>query len=295
MEELILSVLNAVGPVLLCVLVGFGIAKLRLPFDNKVVGGLVSNVGYPTLVLSHLAARHVSISAFLDIVLAALAAVACFAVLSLAFLSIVRLPPRALLSPMMFNNVGNIGLPVCMLAFGQQGLAYALAFLVVVLVGIFTIARWLPQGKVSLHDIVRQPTIYAVVLAIVLMATDTPLPPIIDQAFGILGGLAIPLMLLTLGASLATLKLGALWRGCYLALFHLAMAAGVALALVHLFGFTGLLRGVFILLCMMPVSVATYLWVDQYVPDQAPGVASFILMSTLLSIAVLPAVLTFWI
>jgi predicted permease len=284
-----------VAPVLLCTLVGYGLALLRLPFDHKVVGALVANVGYPTLIVSHLTKQHVPLGAFLEMMLAALVAVACFGLIGLGLVALLRLPVRAFLSPMMLNNVGNVGLPVCALAFGDQGLAYAMAFVVIVLVGVFTIGIWLPMGKVTPNDALRQPVIYAMLLTLLLMATDTHLPSPIDHTFSILGGLAIPLMLLTLGHTLATLKTALLWRGCYLALLHLVMAACVAYALVRLFDFQSTARGVFILQCLMPVSVATYLWIERYDPEEAPGVAGFILMSTLLTVAVLPVALTFWI
>jgi predicted permease len=287
--------LDAVLPVLICVLVGFALARLDQPFDHKMVGRLVANIGYPTLVLAHLSDQHVTVGAFLEIVLAAAAAVACFGVIGWGFLIALGLPIRAFLPPLMLNNVGNIGLPMSIFAFGDQGLAYALAFLVVVVVGIFTIGIWVPQGRVSFRDIARTPVIYAVVITLVLMATDTRLPTPIDDAFTILGGLAIPLMLLTLGHTLATLRTGALGRGCYLALFHLATAAAVAFALVHLFDLEGTARGVFILQCVMPVSVATYLYIEMYQKEHAQEVAGLILISTLLAMVALPLVLTFWI
>lgn len=295
MPEIIVHVSDVVAPVLLCVLVGFSLAKLELPFDNKIVGSLVSSVGYPTLIVSHLSGQHIALSAFLDMVLAATAVVACFGVIGFGLLTLTGLPTRAYLSPLMMNNVGNIGLPVSTLAFGHEGLAYAIAFVVVVLVGIFTVGMWLPMGKVSLSDVIRKPVIYAVLIAIVLMATETHLPTPINQTFAILGGLAIPLMLLTLGHTLATLQVGTLWRGCYLALLHLAMAVAVAAVLVRLFGLAGPARGVFVLMCVMPPSVATYLWVELYSPQQAPDVAGFILIATLLTVVTLPIVLTFWI
>lgn len=294
MSGMLFNVSNVIVPVLLCVLIGFGLAKLEVPFDNKMVAGLVSNVGYPTLVLSHLEERHIAFSEFLNMMLGALAAVACFGLISLAILSVLRLPRRAFLSPMMFNNVGNIGLPVSMLVFGQEGLAYAIAFVIVVLVGTFTIGMWLPMGRIKWRDVLRQPVIYAVLIAIVLMATETRLPIPIDKAFTILGGIAIPLMLLTLGHTLAILKLESIRRGSYLALLHAAMAFSVAFTLSHLFGFEGTARGVFILECMMPISVATYLWVHIHRPENAPDVASLILSSTTLTIIILPLVLTFW-
>ena len=282
-------------PVLICVLVGFALAKTDQPFDHKMVGRLVANIGYPTLVLAHLSDQHVALEAFLEFLLAAAVAVAGFGVIGLGFLVALRLPVRAFLSPLMLNNVGNIGLPMSTFAFGDAGLAYSVAFLVVVVVGIFTIGIWVPRGAVSFRDVARTPVIYAVAISLVLMATDTRLPAPIDDAFTILGGLAIPLMLLTLGHTLATLRTGALWRGGYLALFHLAMAAGVAFALVHLFGLEGTARGVFILQCVMPVSVATYLYVEMYQEKHASEVAGLIMISTLLAMIVLPLVLTFWI
>ena len=295
MREMITNVSGVIVPVLLCVLVGYALAKLKLPFENKVIGSLVSTVGYPTLVISHLAGQHIELGLFLDILAASLAVVACFGVIGFLILKLLRLPVRAFLSPMMLNNTGNIGLPVCALAFGDEGLALAMGFVVVVLVGMVTIGIWLPMGKLSFGDLFKQPVIYAVVLALLLMATDSRLPQPVDEAFNILGGLTIPLMLLTLGHTLATLDVGALWRGFALAVLHLLMAAAVALVLSDLFALQGVARGVFIVQCMMPVAVATYIWIERYDPDEAPAVAGFIMISTMLSILVLPLVLTFWV
>ena len=295
MEQFILHVGTVVLPVLLCGLVGFAFAKFGLLFDKRMVGELVSYVGYPALVLSHLSAQHVSIGPFLHMMLAALVMMLAFGVVSFLFLRLVGLPVRAFLSPMMLNNVGNVGLPVCALALGSAGLAYGLGFVAVVLLGVFTLGVWLPQGRVTLGDLYRKPVAYAVVIAIVLMATDTRLPDPLDKTLSILGGLAIPLMLMTLGHTLATLKFGAAWRGVYLSVFHLAMALSVASGIVALFGFTGTERAVVILMSIMPVSVATYLWIELYDPDDAPDVAGYILVSTILAIVVLPVVLTVWI
>ncbi len=295
MQHLIIQVADVIVPVLICVLFGFGLAKIKSPWDNKVINGLVANVGYPTLILAHLTAGHVKIDQFLDMMLGAVAVLVCFAVIGLVFLKLVRLPVRAFLSPMMHNNVGNVGLPVAYLAFGDAGLAYTMGFVVVVLISIFTIGMWLPMGRASFRDLAKSPIIYSVILALVLMATDTRLPKPIESSFTIMGGLAIPLMLLTLGHTLATLKVSSVWRGCYLSLFHIVMAVGVAWGLLHVFDFTETQRGVFILSCLMPVSVATYLFIDHHVPEHAPDVAGFILISTILTVFVLPFVLTYWV
>ncbi len=295
MQALSSHLAGVLAPVLLCVLAGYGFARLKLPFDDKVVGALVAHIGYPTLILSHLTAQHVALDAFLHMMLAALAFVAALGVLGFVALRLLRLPVRGLLSPMMFNNVGNIGLPVCALAFGDAGLAYAMAFVVVVLAGIFTLGIWLPMGKPGLGGVLRKPVIYAVLLALLLMATDTRLPTTIDTTFGLLGGMTIPLMLLTLGHTLATLRVRVLGQSLMLALLHLVLCAGVASMLVRLFGFEGTARGVFIVQCMMPVSVSTYLWVQLHDPEDAPAAAGFVFVSTLLAVITLPAVLGLWV
>ena len=73
------------------------------------------------------------------------------------------------------------------------------------------------------------------------------------------------------------------------------MAIIVAYLLDRLFGFQGVERGVFIVMCVMPVSVASLLFIDMYQPNESPAVASFVLISTLLAIVVLPVVLATWV
>ena len=280
---------------MLCVLAGFGLARFKVYFDTKMVGSLVSNIGYPTLILSHLAAQHVAFGAFVNVMLAAAVMIACFGVIAFVFLKVTGLSTRAFLSPMMLSNVGNVGLPVSFLAFGDQGMAIAMAVLIIVVVGIFSIGIWLPAGKLSFTDLLKQPVIYAVLLALLLMGTDTALPVPIAKGMSILGGLSIPLMLLTLGYTLATLNIGGVLKGCLLALFHMAMSVLVAYGVSLLFGFEGVTKGVFVLMCLMPASVASYLWVEKYQPAHAADVAAFIMASTLLTILVIPLALTYWV
>ncbi|MBY8977649.1 transporter [Rhodobacteraceae bacterium NNCM2] len=295
MEQLFLNVFTVVLPVLICAGAGYALALIDAPFDNKVVGGIVARVGYPTLIISHLSTTKIDPSTFLEVMLASALAIAAFGVIGFAVLTVLRWPVRAYLTPMMHGNVGNIGLPITLLAFGNAGMAYSMGFVVVVLVSIFTVGMWIPAREFSITSLLKSPVIYAVIAALVLMGTGTALPQPIEKAFDILGGLSIPLMLLTLGHTLATLRVGTLGRAVLLTLIHLVMASGVAAVLVHLFGFTGAERGAFILCCLMPSSVATYLFIDQHVPEHAPDVAGFILVSTLATIVVLPLALSYWV
>lgn len=295
MTSVLIEVVTVILPIVLCVSIGYGFAVAGLPFERKFVGSLVANVGFPALILSHLSGQHIAFSEFVVLFGASVLFVVLCGVVAFPFLLVMKLPRRAFLAPMMLNNVGNIGLPVVALAFGNSGLAYALAFLIVVIVGIFTIGLWLPMGSIRFGEILRQPVIYAVPVALFLLATDTKMPGPIASTVEILGGLTIPLMLLTLGNTLATLKVGDIRLGLVLTVFHTVMVAALAALIVQIFGLTGTARGTFIILCLMPVSVAVYLGVELYDPDDATAIAGFIMISTLASILVLPLALAFWV
>ncbi|GAA6159759.1 AEC family transporter [Ruegeria sp. HU-ET01832] len=295
MEQIFLNVLNVVLPVLICAGIGYVLAITRAPFDNTVVGGIVSRVGYPTLIISHLSTTNIAVSTFVDVMTAAALAIAGFGILGLVALRAMQLPVRAFLTPLMHGNVGNIGLPITLLALGDAGMAYTMAFVVVVLISIFTVGMWIPAGAFSAKKLVTSPTIYAVAISLGLMATGYSLPAPVAKSFDILGGLSIPLMLLTLGHTLAGLRVQSLGRSVVLTMLHLGMAVLIASVLVWTFGFTGAERGAVILCCLMPSSVATYLFIDQHMPEYGPDVAGFILVSTLVTILVLPLALSYWI
>lgn len=295
MEHLFLNVLNVVLPVLICAGIGYCLALIKAPFDNRVIGEIVSKVGYPTLIISHLATTKLAVATFLDMMAAAALAIAGFGLIGFVALKGLRLPVRAFLTPLMHGNVGNIGLPITLLALGDAGMAYTMAFVVVVLISIFTVGMWIPAGEFSIRKLITSPIIYAVAVSLILMATGATLPEPVAKSFDILGGLSIPLMLLTLGHTLATLKITSLGRAFLLTVLHLVMAVAIAAALIWLFGFTGTERGALILCCLMPSSVATYLFIDQHVPEYGPDVAGFILVSTIATIIVLPVALTYWI
>lgn len=294
MEQIFDHVGNIMLPVLLCVLLGYALAYFKAPFDRKLFGSLVSNVGYPTLILSHLAKEHIQLETFLTVLAAAVAMIAVFGVIGLLVMKILRIPIKPYLPPMMLSNVGNIGLPVATLAFGPEGAAVAIGFIVVVLTAIFTIGIAIPMGRPDFGALARQPVIYAVILALVLLATEWKIPEPVDQSLEILGGLAIPIMLLTLGHSLETLKFGGVSRAVVLSVIHIGISAIAALAITHVLTLDARIESVIVLMCFMPPSVATYLAVSQHQPDEAHGVAGFIFVSTCLTLVTLPVVLTYW-
>ena len=110
------------------------------------------------------------------------------------------------------------------------------------------------------------------------------------QATQLLGNLGIPLMLLTLGVSLARLRVVGLARGITLSVLRLVMGLAIGLVVAELFTLEGVARGVFILGCAMPVAVFNYIMAERY-GRRSSDVASMVVISTAISFATLPLLL----
>jgi predicted permease len=207
-----------------------------------------------------------------------------------AVLRMAGLPAHSYLPALMFPNGGNVGLPLCFLAFGDVGLALGIAWFAVGAIGQFTIGINIAAGSFAIGKLVRQPLIYAVALAFVFVAFNSRPPAWLGRTTEILGNMLIPLMLLSLGVSLATLKVTRLGRAVALSVARLAGGFAIGLLVASAFGLTGAARGVLIIQSTMPVAIFNYLFALQYKREPA-DVAGMIVITTVASFATLPLLL----
>jgi predicted permease len=213
-----------------------------------------------------------------------------FAAVGLLALRMMGLPAHTFLGPLVFTNAGNLGLPICLFAFGETGLALGMAYFAVSSSCHVALGGPLFSGTFSLRPLLRSPLTWAVVITVTVVAFDAPVPLWIARTTSLLGDIAIPLMLLALGVSLSHMHLQSLGRTVMLALLRLGLGAATGLLLTELLGTEGLTRKVLILQASMPAGVLNYLFAQRYArsPEQ---VASVVLVSTLLSVMTIPALL----
>ncbi|WP_373084572.1 AEC family transporter [Sneathiella sp.] len=269
---------------------GFFWAKSGRAFHTETVTGLVTNVGAPLLIFTTLINLEMQLATFFEFAMIAALAAFTFCLIGFGILKLLRLHVRNYLPSLMFPNTGNMGLPLCLFAFGDAGLALAIAVFTVFSTLQFTFGIWLSSGINSITQILKTPLIYAVILGLITKATGIPVPGWIMNTTGLLGSLTIPLMLLALGVSLASLSINHIKLAAGLAVLRLAIGFTVGLALAYLFNLDGVARGVLILECSMPVAVFNYLFSLRYNRAHTQ-VAGMVLISTLLSFLTLPALL----
>jgi malate permease and related proteins len=281
-----------IAPVMICTAIGYFWARLGRPFDTQFIGSLVLMLGTPCLIFSTVVKMDLKIADFGAMSLMAFGVISLTALVAWPILKAAKLSVRGYLPPVMMPNAGNVGLPLCMFAFGDVGLAYGTAFFIVASIMMFTVGLSISAGSFSLREVFRIPVIYAVVAAFAFTFTGTAAPVWIVNTTSLIGGITIPLMLITLGISLAQLKVTGLYRSLVLSTLRISAGFLIALAFAEVFDLDRVSRGVLILQSSMPVAIFTYVIAERY-KTEPEDVAGMAVISTFLMFVILTPLLWF--
>jgi predicted permease len=287
---MILRLFSIISPILICAAIGYVWARAGRPFDTRFVTRLIMSVGAPFLIVSSLAGADVDRGALASLGLAVVCLLAVVAVVGAAVLRLLRMEIRSYLGAILFPNTGNMGLPLCLFAFGHEGLSLGLVVFVIISITHFTAGLALMSGENHPLKLLANPIVWAAAIGAVFLLTSWELPAWAGNTVGIMAGLTIPLMLLTLGVSLAKLRVQNFSRSLFLALMRMGLGFAAGMAVAHVFGLTGAARGVLILDASMPVAVFNALLAERY--DRVPNeIAGAVVISTILSFVTLPLLL----
>ncbi|MNZ07526.1 Membrane transport protein [compost metagenome] len=281
------------APVLIVAGIGYGWARSGQPYPTEFIARLVLNVGTPSLVLSTLSRTEIDRHAFGQVAIACLLVMLAMGLIGSLLSRAFRQDWRILVPAYLFPNSGNMGLPITLYAFGEKGLALAVAFFLVLSVGHFSLGLLLSGSERSPKRLLANPIIISLALALPLVIWDLELPRWLANTIGLLGGMTIPLMLLTLGVSLASIRVRHLGNGMLLGALRILCGAVAGWLVGWLLGLPPLAQGVLVLQSAMPVAVFNYLFAVR--AGRSPeAVASLVLCSTLLSFVLIPLLLAWW-
>ncbi|MDA8211842.1 MAG: AEC family transporter [Clostridia bacterium] len=289
-------------PVLLSVGSGY-LAGRHLRLDTRPISQLSIYVLMPALVLAFLQKASLG---WQDYGLIALFTLLLTLVMDLVsgflakFLGAGSAERSALQLSAVFMNSSNYGLPVVLLAFGQAGAERAVVFIVLQLIllnslAVFYAARARQSVRESLLNILKMPTIWAIVLAFLLRLFQVELPGRVWFTLNMMGQASIPVMLLTLGIQLSSTKLaGELPLIGVASGLRLLLSPLVAVALIYLLGDPrGLTERVLLLEAAMPTAVTTSLLAIEF--EASPQlVSSIVLVTTVLSFVTISMLLSWY-
>jgi predicted permease len=287
---MLLQILQITAPVFLLTFAGYVWARLKLRFDLEFITRLAINFSMPCLIFAVLVKVEIDPVVFRDIALASVVSYVALGFVMWLGLRAAGLGMRTYLAPGVFANTGNVGLPVALFAYGQEGLAFAIVIFAVMAILSFTIGIYMIAGAGKLSVVLKQPLVYASILGGLFALQGWSLPVWLLNSLELAGQISIPLMLLTLGVSIASLSVGEVGRAVGLSLAKLLISAAIAILVVWLFDLSGAARGVLVLQLIMPVAVTSYLLAERY-RSEPDKVAGTVVISTLISVGAIPAAL----
>lgn len=281
-----------IAPILICAGLGYGWARKGIAYPVDFVTRIVMNIGAPCLIIASFSKADINIGKMTELALATVVILLFMLVIGIVLIRVMRLQVSTFLPSLLFPNIGNMGLPLCLFAFGETGLALGLTIFLVIFTLQMSLGIAMVAGRGNLGSLFRQPVLWATAIAVMLVSTGQTLPAWLGNTTSILGGLTIPLMLITLGVSLAQLKVSEWKHSLFFSVVRVAGGFGLAVLVARLLGLEGVDRGVLILQSSMPVAVFNYLLALRY--EREPGeVAGMVVLSTLLAFAILPLIVSY--
>lgn len=281
------TLFDIIAPICLIVLIGY---CLGLRIDTVGTSRLVMLVGTPALVFTTITTTDLPVDLLLEVSMGAL----CVCLLAILFAAVsLKLIGKNLgtyLPPLTMPNSGSLGLPLVLLAFGDDGLAFGIAFYVVIAVFQYSVMPIVVVGKFSIKTVLQEPLIWAVVSSLLFLFTNFQVPSVIADTTEILGGMMIPVMLLLLGASIATLGFNDLINSLKLAVLRLVIGVAAGITAMLLLGTSGIASGTIFLMATMPSAIVTYVIAARYQKD-AEQVAGLVFTSHILTLAILPLII----
>ena len=288
--NLALTVLEIVAPVFLLAAVGYAWVRLGFEYRIEFVTQLSMTLGVPCLIFVSLMKTDVDPQALTALTLASVAAYGAVTVAAWALIAVMRLDLRTWLAPVIFGNTGNLGLPLALFAFGEIGLDYAVVVFAVMAVWSFTFGVWLVAGGGSPWKVVKEPLVGATLLGALFLWQGWETPVFVTNTLSLIGQMAIPLMLITLGVAVARLDTAGAGRALVVSVLKLALCVGLAWAVGRVFALDDVAFAVLVLQVSTPVAVTSYLLASKYGAD-AQAVAGLVVVSTLISVLSLPLLL----
>ncbi len=287
-----LRILEIVVPVIAIIVLGYGIGRVWKRPDMRVVNRLNLDVFGPFLVLANLSDKSVDLLSLWPLVVASIVIVLGSGLLAWPFAKLSGQNPRTFVPPMMFNNCGNMGLPLALFAFGPAGVAGMVALFTTSNLLHFTIGSFIVHKHAELKLLLKSPMVWATVIGAALGLSGTHLPDSVHAPMKMIGDCTIPVMLLSLGVRMLDVKREDFSNSLLGAAICPLTGLFIAGLLVGVLPMTKEQAGLVFLFGSLPPAVLNFLVADYY-KQEPEKVASIVLVGNIASIVFIPFGLLF--
>ena len=289
--EIYLKLFEILFPVFFIIGIGFYLGKKDSKLNINFITNLTGTIGTPALIFYSLTSTGVNLETFLEFFSYKIIMIIGFSLIGLITLMITKRDLIWELPPLILPNNGNIGLSVCLFAYGAKGLGIAGAIASVIMLFHFTIGVFLAKKSFDLKILFKNGPIYGIFLALFFLYFDYEVPLFLENTTFLISYATIFMVLMSLGVALTKLKVFSLKLSIINSFVRMIGGPLIGLALINFFNLNGVEAGVLFIQSAMPSAILTYLVGSMYSPKKVvDSIAGTIVVSTSISFITLPII-----
>ena len=289
--ELYLKLIDVLFPVFFVIGIGYYLGKKNPNINTDFITTFAGNVGTPAMIFYTITTTGVTLSVFTEYFIYALVIIAGFSLVGILFLLIIKKDFISELPPLILPNTGNMGIPICLFAYGTAGLGIASAIASVVILLHFTLGVLLAKKSFSLEILIKNMPIYGIIVSVIFLYFEWDVPGYLENTTFLLTYATIFLVLMSLGIALSRLKVVSWTHASILGAVRVIIGPIIGFGLIKFLNLNGFAAGVLLIQSCMPSAVLTYLVGSMYSEKKVvDSVASVIVTSTIMSFITIPIV-----
>ena len=290
--EIYIKLFEVLFPVFFVVGIGYYLGKTNPKIDTTFITSFAANIGTPAMVIYAITSTGINFEIFRDYFWYYLLAIGLFALVGIFTLYLLKTKDIIReLPPLIFPNTGNMGLPICMFAYGSKGLGVSASITSLIILCHFTLGVFLADRKFNLNVILKNPPFYAIIFSAIMLFYGIKMPVFVVNTTEWLMYVTIFLILMSLGIALTRLKVFSLSNALISSFTRMIIGPAIGFLLIFIFDLKGFAAGVLLIQCSMPSAVLNYLVGSIYSPKKiVDSIASTIVVSTLISFVTIPIV-----
>ena len=281
-------------PVFFIVGIGFLLGKKNPNFDTSFITTYAGNFGTPALVIFAITAGSVTFDVFKEFFFYSLILLSAFGVVGLIFLVLMKKDYIRELPTFILPNTGNMGIPICLFAYGELGMGIAAAISSLVVLLHFTLNIFLAKRAFDFQTIFKSPAFYAIIVTVLFLYFEQPVPQFVMNTVMLLAYGMIVMILMSLGVALTQMKVFSFKDAIITSTGRVIIGPIIGLAVIKLFDLSGVSAGVILIQSSMPSAILCYLVASMYSPKViVDNISSTIVVSTIMSLVTIPITLFF--
>ncbi len=287
--DLYIKLFEVLFPVFFIIGIGYFLGKKNPNFDTSFITTYSGNFGTPSLVIFALTAGGVTFEIFREYFFYAIILLTSFGVVGLIFLILMKKDYVRELPTFILPNTGNMGIPICLFAYGETGMGIAAAISSLVVLLHFTLNIFLAKRNFDFKVIIKSPAFYAIVVTILFLYFDKEIPQFVMNTVMLLAYGMIVMILMSLGVGLTQMKVFSFKDAIITSIGRVIVGPIIGLFLIYLFDLSGFAAGVLLIQSSMPSAILCYLIAAMYSPKEiVDNISSTIVVSTLMSLITVP-------